>query len=91
MENNRINLYRGKTKNTGKWVYGYLYQIELPNGLATMILSGDKCGVELFDDERRDYDLGFKMDVDMFIVDKETVGQFVCLDCNCSTLHEWKS
>lgn len=88
MKNSKTILYRGKKKSTGEWVFGYLYKIELPNGLATMILTGDKCGVELFDDERHDYDLGFKLDVDMFLVDEETVGQFVCLDCKNNYIFE---
>ncbi len=60
---------------TGEWRYGYLYRIDLPNGLATMILTTDNLHSDNSIEPR--YHLAFTLGVDLFLVRPETVGSFI--------------
>lgn len=80
--------FRGKDLQTGEWRYGYLYQLQLPNVLASMILVGDNVGCEFFDDSS-DYHLAFTLGKDLFAVRTDTLGQFTGLqDSNGNDIYE---
>lgn len=84
----RIIKFRGKDLQTGEWRYGYLYQLQLPNGLASMILVGDNVECEIFD-YSSDYHLAFTLGKDLFAVRTDTIGQFTGLqDSNGSDIYE---
>ena len=65
--------FRGRDLKTGDWRYGYVYQIELESGLATMILTTDNNHADHSIEPK--YHLAFTLWVDLFPVDPETVGQ----------------
>lgn len=58
--------FRGKSKDTNKWVFGYLFEDEFKSWILKEIVK------ESFNGEVTEYD----NDVDWIEVDKETVGQF---------------
>lgn len=64
--------FRGRRIDNDEWVYGYLFQMSLPNGIATMILTEDNTVV---DNSIEPNDLAFKLNIDLFLVDPNTVGQ----------------
>jgi len=70
--------FRGKRLDNDEWVYGFLYQLELLPycGLGAMILTDDD---NCESDAIIPFNLAFRKGVDLFMVDKETVGQFTGL------------
>lgn len=66
--------FRGKRLDNGEWVTGYLYQLPLPSGVATMILTTDNNHNDNSLEPK--YHLAFTLGVDLFPVDAKTVGQF---------------
>lgn len=79
--------FRGKRCDNGEWAYGYLYKLQLPIEEACLILTQDNNHLDVSLAPK--YDLAFKLGVDLFIVDPETVGQFTGLyDKNGKGIYE---
>lgn len=67
--------FRGKSKGTGRWLYGWLFQ----HGSKARSLMCISCTAEI----------SFKDALDYYEVDQETIGQFTGLtDCNGNYIYE---
>lgn len=83
----RVIKFRGRRVDNNEWVYGYLYKLQLPIEEACLILTQDNNHLD--ESLAPKYDLAFKLGVDLFIVDPETVGQFTSLrDKNGKDIYE---
>ena len=69
--------FRGQRIDNGEWVYGFLYKLPLPNGVACMILTTDNNHEDNSIEPK--YHLAFTLWVDLFLIKPETVGQFTGL------------
>jgi len=79
--------FRGKRLDNNEWVYGYLYELALPSGEASMILTQDNNHLDTHLEPK--YHLAFTLWVDLFLVDPETVGQFTGLqDADGNDIYE---
>lgn len=68
--------YRGKDVKTGEWKYGHLITLNVNDKTAYLIITDDYAVV---DKELKPWEIAFFLNVDIFMVDPNTVGQFTGL------------
>lgn len=69
--------FRGQRIDNREWVYGFLYQIPLPSGVASVILTTNNIHED--NSIKPQYHLAFTLWVDLFPVKPETIGLFTGL------------
>lgn len=79
--------FRGQRIDNREWVYGFLYQIPLPSGVASVILTTNNIHED--NSIKPQYHLAFTLWVDLFPVKPETIGLFTGLhDKNKKEIYE---
>lgn len=79
--------FRGQRFDNREWVYGFLYQIPLPSGVASVILTTNNIHED--NSIKPKYHLAFTLWVDLFPVKPETIGLFTGLhDQNGEEIYE---
>ena len=83
----RVIKFRGQRIDNREWVYGFLYQIPLPSGVASVILTTNNIHED--NSIKPKYHLAFTLWVDLFPVNPETIGLFTGLhDKNGEEIYE---
>lgn len=82
----RTSKYRGKDVKTGEWKYGHLINFNVNDKTAYLIITDDYAVV---DKKLKPWEIAFFLNVDIFMVDPNTAGQFTGLtDKNGNEIYE---